>query len=107
MSSPCDGQQSPACRGIPALSEAPIRTFEDLHQPGQERGAEASVGHAVIDAECEFAARPYLHGATAHDGAVALAALLSGKAPKCDGASVVVISGANVDPAMFAEIIAG
>jgi threonine dehydratase len=40
-------------------------------------------------------------------GAVALAALLSGKAPKSDGATVVVVSGANVDPAMFAEIIAG
>jgi len=38
-------------------------------------------------------------------GAVALAALLSGKAPPADGATVVVVSGANVDPAMFAEII--
>lgn len=40
-------------------------------------------------------------------GAVALAAMLAGLAPPCDGASVVVMSGSNVDPAMFAEIIAG
>ena len=40
-------------------------------------------------------------------GAVPLAAMLAGLAPPCDGASVVVMSGSNVDPAMFAEIIAG
>ena len=40
-------------------------------------------------------------------GAVALAALLAGLAPPCEGASVVVLSGSNVDPAMFADIIAG
>jgi len=38
-------------------------------------------------------------------GAVALAALLSGHAPSCEGATVVVISGANVDPALFAAIL--
>ncbi len=40
-------------------------------------------------------------------GAVALAALLSGKAPKVEGATVVVVSGANVDPEMFAGILSG
>ena len=40
-------------------------------------------------------------------GAVALAALLAGKAPPCAGARVVVISGANVDPDLFAGIIGG
>lgn len=40
-------------------------------------------------------------------GAVALAAMLAGLAPPCEGASVVVLSGSNVDPAMFADIIAG
>ncbi|MCB2046865.1 MAG: threonine/serine dehydratase [Novosphingobium sp.] len=39
-------------------------------------------------------------------GAVALAALLSGKAPKADGATVVVVSGANVDADLFASAIA-
>lgn len=38
-------------------------------------------------------------------GAVALAAMLSGVAPLCEGASVVVLSGSNVDPAQFAAII--
>lgn len=40
-------------------------------------------------------------------GAVALAALLNGLAPPCDGASVAILSGGNVDPAYFAEILAG
>ncbi len=39
-------------------------------------------------------------------GAVALAALLSEKAPPCEtGATVVVVSGANVDPAFFARVL--
>lgn len=38
-------------------------------------------------------------------GAVALAAMLSGLAPSCDGASVVVMSGSNVDPATYAAIV--
>ncbi|WP_298400221.1 threonine/serine dehydratase [Sphingobium sp.] len=40
-------------------------------------------------------------------GAVALAAMLNGLAPSCDGASVVVLSGSNVDPAAYAAILAG
>ena len=38
-------------------------------------------------------------------GAVALAAMLSGLAPPCEGASVVILSGSNVDPALYAAII--
>lgn len=38
-------------------------------------------------------------------GAVALAALLAGKAPHVEGARVVVISGSNVDPDMFATVL--
>lgn len=38
-------------------------------------------------------------------GAVALAAMLNGLVPPCDGASVVVMSGSNVDPALYAAII--
>jgi threonine dehydratase len=37
-------------------------------------------------------------------GAVALAAVLAGKAP-LDGRTVVVLSGGNVDPAAFAKVI--
>jgi len=40
-------------------------------------------------------------------GAVALAAMLAGLAPKIDGASVVLISGSNVDPDAYARIITG
>lgn len=40
-------------------------------------------------------------------GAVALAAMLGGLAPATEGASVVVISGSNVDPDAYARIIAG
>ncbi len=38
-------------------------------------------------------------------GAVSLAAILHGIAPATDGDSAIVISGANVDPALYAEII--
>lgn len=38
-------------------------------------------------------------------GAVALAALLAGLAPSADGATVVVVSGGNVDPKLYAETI--
>lgn len=40
-------------------------------------------------------------------GAVALAAMLHDLAPSCDGASVVLLSGSNVDPAAYAAIIGG
>ena len=38
-------------------------------------------------------------------GAVALAALLAGKAP-VDGHTAVMLTGGNVDPARFAEVLA-
>ncbi|HWI86566.1 MAG TPA: threonine/serine dehydratase [Sphingomonas sp.] len=40
-------------------------------------------------------------------GAVALAALLAGKAPAAAAATITVISGANVDPEFYAAIISG
>jgi threonine dehydratase len=40
-------------------------------------------------------------------GAVALAALISGKAGEVPDGSVVVVSGGNVDPLVYAEILAG
>jgi threonine dehydratase len=40
-------------------------------------------------------------------GAVALAAALNGLLPPSDRATVVVVSGSNVDPAMYASIITG
>lgn len=65
-------------------------------------------GLAVTDDEVKYAMRyafSTLKLVTEPGGAVALAALLSGHAPTCDGATVVVISGANVDPALFAAIL--
>ena len=38
-------------------------------------------------------------------GAVALAAMLADLAPPCEGASVVVMSGSNVDPALYTGIV--
>ncbi|MFO1153166.1 MAG: threonine/serine dehydratase [Rhodospirillales bacterium] len=38
-------------------------------------------------------------------GAVALAAAMGGLAPQADGATVVVVSGGNVDPDVYAEIL--
>ncbi|WP_184246024.1 threonine ammonia-lyase [Novosphingobium chloroacetimidivorans] len=38
-------------------------------------------------------------------GAVALAAILGGIAPSCEEASVIVVSGANVDPQLYADIL--
>ena len=40
-------------------------------------------------------------------GAVAFAALLSGKVPVAGKTAVVVLSGGNIDPALFSEILAG
>jgi threonine dehydratase len=40
-------------------------------------------------------------------GAVALAAVLAGVVPPTDGATAILVSGSNVDPALYAEIIAG
>jgi threonine dehydratase len=39
-------------------------------------------------------------------GAAALAAALAGLAPRGDGATVVVVSGANVDPDLYASVLA-
>jgi len=40
-------------------------------------------------------------------GAVALAALLSGKAGDVPDETVIVVSGGNVDPIVYAEILRG
>jgi threonine dehydratase len=40
-------------------------------------------------------------------GAVALAAVLGGAAPVAEGATVVLVSGANVDPILYADILSG
>jgi len=65
-------------------------------------------GLAVSDAQVRHAMRfafSTLKLVAEPGGAVALAALLAGKAPATDGDRAIVISGANVDPRLFADII--
>jgi threonine dehydratase len=71
----------------------------------KSRGAEGvSVGEAEIEAAMAFAARA-LRLVVEPGGAVALAALLAGKAGPVTERTVVVLSGGNVDPALYARII--
>lgn len=66
-------------------------------------------GLAVSDAQVRAAMRfafSTLKLVVEPGGAVALAAMLHGLAPETDGASVVVISGSNVDPEAYAAILA-
>jgi threonine dehydratase len=67
-------------------------------------------GVAVTEAEMERAmavAARILRIVAEPGGAVALAALLAGKAGLVTERTVVVVSGGNVDPALYAEILAG
>lgn len=67
-------------------------------------------GLVVSDAQVRAAMRfafERMKLVTEPGGAVALAAALEGIAPPAAGATVVVISGANVDPGLFAQILAG
>ena len=72
----------------------------------RESGARGvSVSEAEIEAAMAFAARQ-LRIVAEPGGAVALAALLAGRAGDADGRTVVVVSGGNVDPLVYAEIVA-
>jgi threonine dehydratase len=66
----------------------------------------ASVSDAEVAAAMAFAARE-LRIVAEPGGAVALAALLAGKAGVVTERTVVVVSGGNVDPALYAAILAG
>ncbi len=68
-----------------------------------------SGGLVVSDAQVRAAMRfafATLKLVTEPGGSVALAAMLAGLAPDTDGASIVVISGSNVDADAYAQIIA-
>ena len=72
----------------------------------REAGAEAlAVSEAEVEAAMRFAFRN-LRIVAEPGGAVALAALLAGKAGDVPEGSVVVVSGGNVDAALYAEILA-
>lgn len=62
------------------------------------------VTESEIEAAMAFAAR-HLRIVAEPGGAVALAALLAGKAGEVTGRTVVVVSGGNVDPELYAAIL--
>jgi threonine dehydratase len=88
----CDALQT---RLVSSLTLAALR----------DSGAEGVwVTESEIEAAMAFAAR-HLRIVAEPGGAVALAALLSGKAGEVTDRTVVVVSGGNVDPELYAAII--
>ncbi|MEM1131729.1 MAG: pyridoxal-phosphate dependent enzyme [Pseudomonadota bacterium] len=88
------------CDALQTMRVSPL-TFEVLHQ----RGAK---GITVTEAEVEHAMRvafAKLHLVLEPGGAVALAAVLAGKVPLTDH-TAITLSGGNVDPALYAQILA-
>ncbi|MGP1281334.1 MAG: threonine ammonia-lyase [Parasphingopyxis sp.] len=89
------------CDALQTLRVAPV-TFDILHRQGATGVAvtEEEVAHAVRTAfsKLQLVVEP--------GGAVALAAVLAGKVQPT-GRTLVTLSGGNVDPAVFAEIIQG
>ena len=83
----------------PAPGELTFAVNRRLLSPG------LSVDDEAVRAAMRFAFET-LKLALEPGGAVALAALLSGAAPRSEGDVGVVLSGGNVDPPVFAEILA-
>lgn len=73
---------------------------------GQQGAHGVWVSEAEVEAAMSFAMRR-LRLVVEPGGAVALAAALAGKAGPLTERSVIVLSGGNVDPRLYAEIIAG
>lgn len=87
------------CDALQTKQVSPL-TFGALRAAGAQGVA---VSEAEIAAAMVFAFR-HLRIVAEPGGAVALAAMLSGKAEMPDG-SVVVVSGGNVDPGLFARLV--
>jgi threonine dehydratase len=89
------------CDALQTKKVSPL-TFEALCDAGARALAvsEEDVAAAMVHAfrNLRIVAEP--------GGAVALAALISGKAGEVPDGSVVVVSGGNVDPGLYAEILA-
>ncbi|HYE29141.1 MAG TPA: threonine/serine dehydratase [Allosphingosinicella sp.] len=104
-----------AGRPVPVVEPAPSTRCDALQTKlvspltlGALRDARArglSVSEAEVDSAIAFAAR-HLRIVAEPGGVVALAALLAGKAGAVTGRTVVVVSGGNVDPALYAGILA-
>jgi threonine dehydratase len=96
------GDDAPATRCDALLTKlvSPL-TFGVL----RERGAHGlAVSEAEVEAAMAFAMR-HLRIVAEPGGAVALAAALSGKAGALSPETVVVVSGGNVDPSLYADIL--
>jgi threonine dehydratase len=89
-----------ACDALQTRRVSPL-TFGALREAGV-RGV--AVGEGDVAAAMAFAFRQ-LRIVAEPGGAVALAALLDGKAGDLPNETVVVVSGGNVDPRLFAEVI--
>ncbi len=103
-------------RIVPVAEDAPPTRCDALQTklvspltfgPLTERGARGvAVTEDETAAAMAFAARS-LRLVAEPGGAVALAAALTGKAGALTGRSVIVVSGGNVDPLVYAEILEG
>jgi threonine dehydratase len=91
-----------SCDALQTKRVSPL-TFSALREAGA-RGV--AVSEAEVAAAMAFAFR-HLRIVAEPGGAVALAALLAGKAGDVPDGSVVVVSGGNVDPLLYAEILSG
>jgi threonine dehydratase len=89
------------CDALQTKLVSPL-TLAALRENG---AAAAAVSEEEIAQAMAYAAR-HLRLVVEPGGAVALAALLSGKAGAVSERTVVVLSGGNVDPALYAEVLA-
>lgn len=101
-------------RIVPVADGAPPTRCDALQTPLASPltygvlAARSAEGLSVTDSEVEAAMRfafDHLRLVVEPGGAAALAALLTGRAGDVPEGGVVVLSGGNVDPAVFAEII--
>ena len=98
---PVDPSPPPtACDALQTLRVAPL-TFDALHGRGAQ-GVAVSEGEIVAAMRHAFS---HLRLVLEPGGAVALAALLAGKV-KPGERTLVILSGGNVDPAVFAGVLA-
>jgi threonine dehydratase len=88
------------CDALQTRLVSPL-TLDALRSAGA-RGV--CVGEAEIERAMAFAARE-LRLVLEPGGAVALAALLAGKVGEISGRTVIVLSGGNVDPLLYAQIL--
>jgi threonine dehydratase len=97
-----DDAPATLCDSLQTRRVSPL-TFGPLHRAG---ATGTWVGESEVAAAMAFAMR-HLRLVVEPGGAAALAALLAGKAGRVSERTVVVLSGGNVDPLLYARILAG